>query len=177
MRALPILLAGVLALTVAACDRGAAPDKAAPASAFNHDLPEDVSGYYIPTTAVQVGAWRLHHLFLGQVPDFIAWREGDRTAGFAPIMMEFEATDAPAEAEKARRTRLIPAGYDVTEDRVRFQARSRELGAVSFEGRLDQGALATARRNLGDRGVVLTGRLKIGDRTFDGVSMRWWAGD
>jgi len=171
MRALSILLAGALALTVAACDRGAVPDKAPSATAFKHDLPEDVSGYYIPTTVVQVGDWRLHHLFIGQVPDFMAWRDGQRTAGFAPIMMEFETGD------KARRKRLIPTAYDVTEDRVRFEASSRELGAVSFEGALDQGALATARRNLGDQGVVLKGRLKVGDRTFDGVSMRWWAGD
>lgn len=171
MRALPVLLAATLALTVAACDRGAAPDKTAQATAFKHDLPEDVSGYYIPTTAVQVGDWRLHHLFLGQVPDFMAWRDGQRTAGFAPIMMEFEAGD------KARRTRLIPTAYDVTEDRVRFEATSRELGAVSFDGRLDQDALAKARRNLGDQGVVLKGTLKVGGRTFDGVSMRWWAGD
>jgi hypothetical protein len=161
LRALPVLLAATLALTVAACDRGAAPDKTAQATAFKHDLPEDVSGYYIPTTAVQVGDWRLHHLFLGQVPDFMAWRDGQRTAGFAPIMMEFEAGD------KARRTRLIPMAYDVTED----------LGAVSFDGRLDQDALAKARRNLGDQGVVLKGTLKVGGRTFDGVSMRWWAGD
>lgn len=171
MRALPVLLAAALTLTVAACDRGAAPDKTAQATAFKHDLPEDVSGYYIPTTAVQVGDWRLHHLFMGQVPDFMAWRDGQRTAGFAPIMMEFEAGD------KARRTRLIPTAYDVTEDRVRFKATSRELGAVSFDGRLDQDALAKARRNLGDQGVVLKGTLKVGGRTFDGVSMRWWAGD
>jgi len=171
LRGSPILLAAALVLTVAACERGAAPDKAAQTAAFKHDLPEDVSGYYIPTTAVQVGDWRLHHLFMGQVPDFMAWRDGQRTAGFAPIMMEFEAGD------KTRRTRLIPTAYDVTEDRVRFQATSRELGAVSFEGRLDQDALAKARRNLGDQGVVLKGRLKVGGRTFDGVSMRWWAGD
>ena len=171
MRGSPIRLAAALALTVAACDRGSAPDKATQAVVFKHDLPEDVSGYYIPTTAVQVGDWRLHHLFMGQVPDFMAWRDGQRAAGFAPIMMEFEAGD------KTRRTLLIPTAYDVTEDRVRFQATSRDLGAVSFEGRLDQDALATARRNLGDQGVVLKGTLKVGGRTFDGVSMRWWAGD
>ena len=164
-----VLLAGVVGL--AACERGATPDQAPSAAAFKHDLPEDVSGYYIPTETAQVGDWRLHHLFMGQVPDFMAWRDGARTASFAPIMMEFEAGD------KTRRTRLIPTAYDVTETRVRFEAMSRELGAVSFEGRLDQDALAKARRNLGDQGVVLKGTLKVGGRTFDGVSMRWWAGD
>jgi hypothetical protein len=65
----------------------------------------------------------------------------------------------------------------VTEARVRVQALSGGLGAVSFDGKLDQGALATARRNLGDQGVVLKGTLKVGNRTFNNVSMRWWAGD
>lgn len=170
----PILLAAGLALslTLGACDHRAAPDgPSGDAAVFSHDLPEDVSGYYIPTATVQVGEWRLHHLFMGQVPDFMSWRDGARTAGYAPIMLEFAAGD------EARRTRLIPTAYDVTEDHVRFEARSRDLGAVSFNGRLDPDALAKARRNLGDQGVVLKGTLKVGGRTFDGVSMRWWAGD
>lgn len=160
-------------LALAGCDRPSTwpePEAASRASAFAHDLPEDVSGYYIPAEAVQVDGWRLHHVFMGQVPDFIAWEGGERSASFAPVMMEFEG-------QGARRTRLIPTQYDVTEDRLRFEARSRELGAVSFDGKLDQGALATARRNLGDEGVVLKGTLKVGNRTFNNVSMRWWAGD
>lgn len=172
-------LSGLMAL--AACDRPAkAPEPAAAskAAAFKHDLPEDVSGYYVPTEEVRVDNWRLHHVFMGQVPDFIAWEGGQRNSGFAPVMIEFEdMTGPPLETGNRRRLRLIPAAYDVTEDRVRVQALSGGLGAVSFDGRLDQGALATARRNLGDRGVVLKGTLKVGNRTFNNVSMRWWAGD
>lgn len=166
-------LTGLLAL--AACDRAAQSPEAPEASragAFKHDLPEDVSGYYLPMEAVRVEGWRLHHVFMGQVPDFIAWESGERSASFAPVMMEFEA-----DGQGARRTRLIPKRYDVTEDRLRFEAHSRELGAVSFDGKLDQGALATARRNLGDEGEVLNGTLKVGNRTFNHVAMRWWAGD
>lgn len=182
MRAGVGLAAGLL-LVVAGCDRPDRPAEA-PASAraaFSHDLPEDVSGYYIPAEDVRIDNWRLHHVFLGQVPEFIAWEKGERTAGFAPVMIEFEdmtgqpvATEA---GERRRRLRLIPAAYAVTEDRVRVEALSGGLGAVSFEGRLDQDALSHARRNLGDEGAVLKGRLKVGNRTFDGVSMRWWAGD
>jgi len=172
-------LTGLLAL--AACDRPAKTPEAptaAKAAAFKHDLPEDVSGYYLPTEEVRVDNWRLHHVFMGQVPDFIAWEGGQHPAGFAPVMIEFEdMVGPPLESGNRRRLRLIPAGYDVTEDRVRVQALSGGLGAVSFDGKLDQGALATARRNLGDRGVVLTGTLKVGNRTFNKVSMRWWAGD
>lgn len=171
-------LTGLMAL--AACDgpvKGPEPATAAKAAAFKHDLPEDVSGYYIPTVEVRVENWRLHHVFMGQVPDFIAWEGGQRQASFAPVMLEFVDAGAASDEQGTRRTRLISTSYDVTEDRVRFEARSRELGAVSFDGKLDQGALATARRNLGDKGVVLKGTLKVGNRTFNSVSMRWWAGD
>ena len=172
-------LTGLMGLT--ACDGPAkSPEPAASskASSFAHDLPEDVSGYYIPTEEVRVDNWRLHHVFMGQVPDFIGWEGGERPAGFAPVMIEFEdMVGPPAENGNRRRLRLIPAAYDVTEDRVRVQALSGGLGAVSFDGKLDQGALATARRNLGDKGVVLKGTLKVGNRTFNNVSMRWWAGD
>lgn len=172
-------LAGVLAL--AACDRGAKtpePASASKAAAFKHDLPEDVSGYYLPTEEVRVDNWRLHRVFMGQVPDFIAWEGGERRSGYAPVMIEFEdMVGPPLESGNRRRLRLIPAAYDVTEERVGVQALSGGLGAVSFDGKLDQGALATARRNLGDEGVVLKGTLKVGNRTFNNVSMRWWAGD
>lgn len=175
-------LTALTALTaLAACDRPATspePAKASKAAAFAHDLPEDVSGYYLPTEEVRVDNWRLHHVFMGQVPDFIAWEGGERPAGLAPVMIEFEdMVGPPLESGNRRRLRLIPAAYDVTEDRVRVQALSGGLGAVSFDGKLDQGALATARRNLGDRSVVLKGTLKVGNRTFNNVSMRWWAGD
>jgi len=176
--------AAVAAMTafaaLAACDQPTKPESApsAAARAFAHDLPEDVSGYYIPTEDVRIDNWRLHHVFMGQVPDFSAWEGGQRTSGFAPVMIEFEDMVGPPLATgNRRRLRLIPAAYDVTESRVRVQALSGGLGAVSFDGKLDLGALSTARRNLGDRGVVLKGTLKVGNRTFNNVSMRWWAGD
>lgn len=171
-------------LALAACGRSDRTVETPPptrAAAFSHDLPEDISGYFLPTQEVRVDNWRLHHVFLGQAPDFIAWEAGARTAGFAPVMIEFEDMTGPPVAtetgERRRRLRLIPAAYAVTEREVRFEALSGGLGAVSFEGRLDQDALSHARRNLGDEGAVLKGKLKVGNRTFDGVSMRWWAGD
>jgi hypothetical protein len=183
-RLLTMALAGGLLAPLAACDRPGARDEAPTAtraSSFTHDLPEDVSGYYVPAGDVRIGNWRLHHVFMGQVPEFIAWETGGRTPGFAPVMIEFEDMTGPPVAtdqgQRRRRLRLIPAAYAVTEELVRFEALSGGLGAVSFEGRLDQDALAHARRNLGDEGPVLKGTLKVGTRTFEGVSLRWWAGD
>jgi hypothetical protein len=73
--------------------------------------------------------------------------------------------------------RVLPTTYSVTDTSLSFEGRSPELGAVRFEGSLDPGALATSRRNLGDEGVVVTGRLTVSDAPARTVQLRWWAGD
>ena len=72
---------------------------------------------------------------------------------------------------------LLPGYLGIGSYHLSFSGQSPELGRVTFEGRLDAGALATARRNLGGDGVVMTGRLRVGGQTFDGVRMTWWMGD
>lgn len=185
MKRLSLVLAGAV-LALAACDApmpGSAPSSETKVTqpAFVHTLSGDVSGYFIPLWPIAVGDWRLHHLFLGQPADFTAWEGGDKSGPFAPVMIEFENTaGTPVQSELGEslpRSRVLPSTYQVTDGRVRFSGRSADLGEVSFDGRLDQDALATARRNLGDEGRVVSGTLKVGDRTFDGVQMRWWAGD
>jgi hypothetical protein len=171
---------------LASCDRPAdgpagreAPPKAA---AFSHAAEMDLSGYYMPLAEVRIGDWRLDHLFLGQQTDFQGWQAGGRSATFAPVMLQFEDVASPMAqtelgATRSGTQRVLPSAYTVTDDRVRFEGTGGPLGPVRFEGRLDAGALATARRNLGDEGVVLTGTLTAGGQTVRGVQLRWWAGD
>lgn len=166
-----VTVVGVLLLAVSGCDRPAErPGAPTTGSTFTHDISADQSGYYRPLTPVRSGDWTLIHLFIGQAADFATWEAGRRTVGLAPVMLEFE--DA-----RGARTRVVPSRYTVTDTVVRLEGRSAELGEVAFDGRLDADALATARRNLGDEGAVVTGTLKAGGRTFSGVHLRWWAGD
>jgi hypothetical protein len=97
-------------------------------------------------------------------------------------MLQFEDVTSPVvatEIGEARSitARVLPTTYTVTEDRVRFAGHSPELGAVHLVGVLDPDALATARRNLGEEGVVLIGTLKVGDAPARAVRLRWWGGD
>lgn len=165
------VVAVLLLLAVTGCDRPAdRPGEPATGVAFSHDISADVSGYYRPLTPVVSGDRTLTHLFIGQAAAFTGWEGGQRAGGLAPIMLEFaDAAGGP--------TRVVPSRYAVTDTTVRFAGRSRGLGEVTFDGRLDADALATARRNLGDEGAVVTGTLTAGGQTFPGVQLRWWAGD
>lgn len=185
MRTRILAAAGLVAvLAVAACDRPDRPgDAPAPtAAAFSHAMTSDLSGYYLPTGEVRIGKWAFDHVFVGQSAEFQAWEAGGRNETFGPVMLQFDDVTSPmvqTEIGEARSitARVLPSAYAVTDTSLSFEGRSPELGAVSFEGVLDPGALATSRRNLGDEGVVVTGTLTAGGQTVRNVRLRWWMGD
>ena len=159
-----------------------APGGAPPAAAFSHATTADLSGYYMPVEPVRIGQWSLDHVFVGQTAEFESWEGGSRSETFAPVMLQFDDATSPmvqtelGEAHSVT-ARVLPARYAVTDTAVRFEGQSPELGRVTFDGTFDQGALATARRNLGGDGVVLTGSLTAGGQTVRGVKLMWWMGD
>jgi len=185
-----LILSALAVVAVSACDRLAPPEpgregsgstEAAPA-AFDYTATGDLSGYYLPVADVRAGQWTLSHVFVGQASEFAAWKAGRRSGTFAPVMLQFEDRSSPLVQTEIGEShtgqlRVLPTRFTVTDDRIRFEGKSAELGAVSFDGRLDQGALATARRNLGDDGAVVTGTLRAGGQTASGVRLRWWMGD
>ena len=183
--------AAVIALAaaiLASCDRPAAPsvDASAPATsaaAFKYDEPDDLSGFYLPASEAEAGGYALDHVFLGQPAEFTSWQAGTRSATFAPVMMEFQKAGAASpmgmEADgPGSGVRVLPTRYSVEGGRVHFEGTAQPIGLVVFDGRLDKGALATAKRNLGgDETPVLVGRLKVGGQTADNVRLVWYGGD
>ena len=167
MRRLLLALLAVGAC-LASCERrpNAEDGRPAEAAAFSHALETDVSGEYRPVEPVRLGDTTLESLFIGQASAFEAWEDG--TGGSAPLVLTF------ASARGSRR--LGPDSYRVTDQMVGFQGQAGANLPVRFEGRLDQGALATARRNLGDQTVVIEGRLIIGQARTP-VRLTLWGGD
>lgn len=174
----------LLLLAIASCDRPAGSGNPVPASAptFGHSMDSDLSGYYLPMGDVRIGNWSFDHVFIGQASEFQGWEAGNRSEIFGPVMLQFNDISSPmvqTEIGEARSVtaRVLPAAYSVTDTRITFEGRSPELGAVRFDGVLDPEGLATARRNLGDEGVVITGRLTVGKAPARDVQLRWWGGD
>jgi hypothetical protein len=175
--ALTILVLAAALSGLTGCD---APPSANPApdgreasernAVFTHDIEDDLSGYYRPVSAVTAGNYRLTHLFLGQTADFETWEGGAKSRAHGPVMFEF------ANAAGAT-VRVMPKAYAVGDGRVRFAGSHPDLGEVSFVGSLDAGALATAKRNLGEEAPVLSGVLRIGGRSFGEQKFRWYGGD
>ncbi|HEX8471437.1 MAG TPA: hypothetical protein VF633_10015 [Brevundimonas sp.] len=176
MKCAPVLAAMTLFVALAACDDVKTPASTAEApaksvtAAFTHQISSDLSGYYIPATPISVDGYRVKALFLGQGADFAAWEGGAKSGGFAPVMIEFEKNGATP-------IRVLPQTYSVSDGRVRFEGVDPRLGNVAFTGTLDQNALATARRNLGDEAPVLTGTLRAGGTAFGHQKFRWYGGD
>jgi len=153
-----------LGATLASCERSSRP--AEPASVFSHALTEDVSGDYRPVDPARAGGVALESLFIGQPEAFAAWEAGQ--GGSAPLVLTLSDGRGPV--------RIGPESYRVTDKELRFRGQAGGGTAIGFAGRLDPGALATARRNLGDRTVVIRGELTVGGHRSP-VQLTPWGGD
>lgn len=167
----------VAAVVLAGCDlfepssseraeKGERADASAATGAFRHSQSEDLSGFYTPVAETGEGEGRLLLVFIGQPADFEAWEKGTRDGGFAPVMLEFVGG-----------ARVLPERYEVSDSRVRFSGTSETLGRVTLDARLDGGALALARRNLGtDEDPAMEGTVTVDGRSYGGVKFAWSMG-
>ncbi|WP_428152504.1 hypothetical protein [Brevundimonas sp.] len=179
-----IVLLTAVGLTLAGCDlvntpskpaeRGVETPATAPArgDAFAHSQTEDLSGYYqVGEAQIGPGDYTLTHLFVGQAQEFADWENGKRSATFAPVMLEFLA---PGETTE----RVLPDSYSVSDGRIRMTGTGSNGDRISFDGQLNAGTLATARRNLGgSEEPAITATIRIGDQSFSGVKLSWYGGD
>lgn len=169
----------LIAVALAGCDLVQAPADGnakraetagtSPDSAFRHSQSEDISGYYRASEA-SVGGLTLSQVYVAQTADFEAWEAGRRSSGFAPVMLEFTRNEETI--------RVMPDRYTVSDGQVSMRGTLPDIGAISFDARLDKGTLATARRNLGgseEPSMIAT--VNVGGRGLTGVKLHWYGGD
>jgi hypothetical protein len=120
---------------------------------------------------------------VGAPSDFETWEKGDHSSTFGPILFEFEDEASPVQTGEtgaethSGRIRVLPDSYVFDGQKVAFTGHDARLGAVSFNGRIDKTALAEAKAQGSSQMAVLTGTLKVGDKTFDRVSFSYFVGD
>jgi hypothetical protein len=178
----------IAALTVlAACDGApepplpeAAPPPAPvlePVEGFAHEAGVELSGFYLPTSAVEVGDLRLSHLFIGDDDTFEALEAagGRGPTNFPPILLQFD--DLSSETipndlggqTPSEIVRVLPDGYGVSARTVRFAALEPRLGVVTFEGMFVQ------QIDPAPTGRVLRGTLTIDGQIYEGQGFAWTA--
>lgn len=152
---------GVVALS--GCERHEATVPARETATFSHRLTTDISGEYRPVGSD--GNQTVASLFIGQEEAFADWEAGRR--GSPPLILLLNGPRGEV--------RVTPETYVVTDGAVQMTGSAPD-GGVQLQARIDQGALATARRNLGDQTPVVTGNLsKDGRRTA--FTLGRWGGD
>lgn len=156
-----VAVAGLLSL--AACERRDAV-KPTPEAAFQHRLSGDISGDYRPTG--EASSQPVASLFIGQDEAFAAWEGGSRAS--PPLILSLTGPQGEV--------RVLPDAYVVTDDRIQMSGSAPGMGPVELSARIDQGALATARRNLGDQTPVVTGTISVSSRSTP-FTLSWWGGD
>ena len=160
-RLVAIAVMGLLALS--ACERREAAAPTPETARFSHRLGADISGDYRP---VGEGSGQVASLFVGQAAGFTAWEAGQ--GGPPPLILSLVGPQGAM--------RVNPDAYAITDDTVQMTGSAPGGGIVRLQGRIDQGALATARHNLGDQTPVITGTVSVdGQRTAFALS--WWGGD
>ncbi len=152
---------------------------------FTYNSKADLFGYYIPDASRPVvigGRFRFRDLALGAQQDFLSFRPGNSKATYAPVMLEFDDTRSRQRVNEMGATyyenapRILPAAFRISGSKIAFAGDDRQLGHVTFSGKLDLAALASAQ---GDQpnAIVLRGDLSVGGKTFRNIAFGWFGGD
>jgi hypothetical protein len=165
MRSSWVVVAVMAVLSLAACERrDATTPTSTPEATFQHRLSGDISGDYRPTGEGEMPL--VASLFVGQDEAFAAWEGGSRAS--PPLILSLTGPQGEV--------RVLPDAYVVTDDRIQMSGSAPGMGPVELSARIDQGALATARRNLGDQTPVVTGTISVSSRRTP-FTLSWWGGD
>ncbi|WBT05312.1 hypothetical protein PFY01_11305 [Brevundimonas vesicularis] len=157
-----VIVAVIAVLSLAACERrDATTPTSTPEATFQHRLGGDISGDYRPTGAGSMQP--VASLFIGQDEAFAAWEGGSRAS--PPLILSLTGPQGEV--------RVLPDAYVVTDDRIQMSGSAPGVGPVELSARIDQGALATARRNLGDQTAVVTGTVSVNGRRTSFTLSRW----
>lgn len=164
--------------------KASAPSAAPLVIGFSHVKGEDLFGYYIPSTEVKVGNYRLENVTFGPEDDFNKWEGGEQGGPWGPIVFDFvDVTSQKGETELGapnytRTIRVLPTSYKIGGGKVQFTGTNVTLGQIQFDGTIDTAAVKRARAGEGGQDeTVLRTELSIGGKPFKNLAFTWFGGD
>lgn len=144
----------------------------------------DLFGYYMPKGDPKFGKFALSNISLGGADEFALYERGKKDPPqYAPFMIEFNDTSSAKKTNQAGQpyyansARVLPDGYSITSSTVTFRGHEKQLGNVTFVGRLDFDRLRKAKAAGDSQDIVLTGTLTVGKTTLKNLKFFWFGGD
>jgi len=173
--------AGWVDVDEAATPPAAEPDHAAEARDSTPEQQFDGFGYYIPTTQMQFGNWRLDNVFIAPGSDLAAWEAGDMRDAmpFGPVFVDFSDVTSPTGTNELGgeyhtvTTRVRADTYRVEDGAFTFEGTDPELGTVIIDGVL-HGDVVRAEDT---EQPAITGGVEVGGERIRNTSFYWYGGD
>ncbi len=154
---------------------------------FVRDRSFNLTGYYYPTTEIQVGNFHLDHIDMGDDSDFRKLEtEGQTLSTWTPFEFSFSDMSSPElQGEMGpyheRSPRVFCKSYSLTADKISFTGYDKDVGEVRFEGKIDPAFITRQSSDVTwmseSEDAVITGDLTIAGKTFKNVGFAYWAGD
>lgn len=181
MKNIKRLAIAALAATTMAC--GVPSTNAGDLHGYTSDKKQDLFGYYMPVSPVRFGKFALHDLAMAETADFKKFESGGyKGVPFASVQVEFDDVTSPKKQGElgeyyTNAPRVLPSAYNVTAGNVTFIGSDKQLGVVTFSGKLDLGKLKAVKAGGDMNTVVLRGDLSAGGKTIKNVTFTWFGGD
>lgn len=173
--------AGWVDVDEAATTPGAEPDHGAGERVSTREQHFDAFGYYIPSTDLRFGNWRLDNIFIAPGNDFEAWEAGGmrEEMPFGPVFVDFSDISSPTGTNEMGgeyhtvTTRVRADYYRIADGSFTFEGTDPELGPVIIDGML-HGDVVRA----GDtEQAAFTGGVEVGGDRIRNASFYWYGGD
>ena len=173
----------VLAFATIALACGVPASGDAPLKGFSSDKSRNLFGYYMPQGSPRFGKFVLRTITLGEPSDFTKYETGKNDIKqYAPVMIEFDdVTSQKKQGEMgeyyANAPRVLPSAYRLAGDTLSFAGSEKQVGHVTFTGKLDRAKVKAAQGGGSLEAVVLAGDLTVGSKTMKHVTFTWFGGD
>jgi hypothetical protein len=173
----------VLAFATIALACGVPASGDAPLKGYSSDKNRNLFGYYMPQGSPRFGKFVLRNITLGEPSDFTKYETGrNDIKQYAPVMFEFDdVTSQKKQGEMgeyyANAPRILPSAYKLSGGSLSFVGSDKQVGSVTFSGKLDAAKIKAAQAGGSLEAVVLTGNLTVGAKTMKNVTFTWFGGD